>query len=86
MNHITKKYVSSRDIKSCQEMTSRIESVIKSGKDNFRFGGNFYGNVDCEEFNEMKFRYRNKAEFDIYGPVSDKKFVNVSKNKNRNKY
>lgn len=80
MNYITNIYISSRDIKSCQEMTLRIESVIKSGKIPSRFGGgDFYGNVDCEEFNEMKFRYRNEAEFDIYGPTNGKKMVNISK-------
>ena len=86
MNHVTKKYLSDRDIKSCQEITLRIEAIIKDNKDNYRFGGDFYGNVDCEEFNEMKYRYRNKAEFNIYGPESNRKNVNISKTKNRNMY
>ena len=77
---LTNEYLIRKDIQSCQEITMKIESVIKSGNEKFaHFGGDFYGNFDCEEFKILKYRYRNDTDFNIYSPVSSMKIVYNSK-------
>lgn len=73
---LTNKYLTRRDINSCQEITIKIDTAIKLGKTEFiHFGGDFYGNFDCEEFKLLKLRYRNEADFKIYGSVSNMKIL-----------
>ena len=68
------KYLPMRDLKSCEEISMKIDDALKSGKNDF--GGSMYSNFDCIEFKILKQKYQKDEIFNIL-PFPD--YPNVSK-------